>query len=96
MIEEHAESSVSETQSIRRSAIFFPTSETGARSPTSYRARGAAHGGKLHQAAGATARVAADKRGVTGSQPQIHDSPRDQLNSRSIGDGEAHSSRQRE
>ena len=26
---------------------------------------------------GATARVAADKRGVTGSQPQIHDSPRD-------------------
>ena len=40
--------------------------------------------------------VAADKRGVTRSQPQIHDSPRDQLNSRSIGDGEAHSSRQRE
>ena len=58
--------------------------------------RGAAHGGELRQAAGATARVAADKRGVTRSQPQIHDSPRDQLNSRSIGDGEAHSSRQRE
>ena len=30
------------------------------------------------------------------SQPQIHDSPRNQLNSRSIGDGEARSSRQRE
>ena len=40
--------------------------------------------------------LAADKRGVTRSQPQIHDSPRNQLNSRSIGDGEVHSSRQRE
>ena len=40
--------------------------------------------------------IAADKRGVTRSQPQIHDSPRNQLNSRSIGDGEARSSRQRE
>ena len=58
--------------------------------------RGAAHGGELRQAAGAAAAVAADKRGVTRSQPQIHDSPRNQLNSRSIGDGEAHSSRQRE
>jgi hypothetical protein len=36
------------------------------------------------------------RRGVTRSQPQIHDSPRNQLNSRSIGDGEARSSRQRE
>jgi hypothetical protein len=51
--------------------------------------RGAAHGGKLPQAAGTVASVAPDKRGVTGSQPQIHDSPRNQLNSRSIGDGEA-------
>jgi hypothetical protein len=32
--------------------------------------RGAADGGELHQAAGAVASVAADKRGVTGSQPQ--------------------------
>jgi hypothetical protein len=58
--------------------------------------RGAAHGGELRQAAGAVASVATDKRGVTRSQPQIHDSPRNQLNSRSIGDGEARSSRQRE
>jgi hypothetical protein len=41
-------------------------------------------------------RDGADNRGVTWSQPQIHDSPRNQLNSRSIGDGEARSSRQRE
>jgi hypothetical protein len=39
--------------------------------------------------------VAADERGVRWLQPHIHDSPRNQLNSRSIGDGEAHSSRQR-
>ena len=39
-------------------------------------ARGAADGGELHQAAGAAALVAADKRGVTRSQPQIHDGPR--------------------
>ena len=32
--------------------------------------RGAAVGGELRQAAGAAALVAADKRGVTGSQPQ--------------------------
>ena len=40
--------------------------------------------------------AAADKRGVTRSQPQIHDSPRNQLNSRGIGDREARSSRQHE
>ena len=56
--------------------------------------RGAALGGEPN--AGATARVAADKRGVTRSQPQIHDSPRNQLNYRNIRDGEARSSRQRE
>ena len=44
----------------------------------------------------AAALVAADERGVRWLQPHIHDSPRNQLNSRSIGDGEAHSSRQRE
>ena len=48
--------------------------------------RGAADDGELRQAAGAAASVAADKRGVTRLQPQIHDSPRNQLNSRSIGD----------
>ena len=37
-----------------------------------------------------------DKRGVTNRSRTFHDSPRNQLNSRSIGDGEAHSSRQRE
>ena len=58
--------------------------------------RSAAIGGELHQAAGAAAWVAAGKRGVTRLQPHIHDSPRNQLNSRSIGDGEARSSRQRE
>jgi hypothetical protein len=47
---------------------------------------------KLPEAAAA---VAADERGVRWLQPHIHDSPRNQLNSRSIGDGEAHSSRQR-
>src|SRR6478672_1936606 len=36
--------------------------------------RGAAHGDENRQAAGAA--IAADKRGVTRSQPQIHDSPR--------------------
>ena len=39
-------------------------------------ARGTAHGGELHQAAGAAASVAADERDVTRSQPHIHDSPR--------------------
>ena len=58
--------------------------------------RGAPVGGELRQAAAAAAPVATNKRGVTRSQPQIHDSPRNQLNSRSIGDGEARSSRQRE
>jgi Cyclic nucleotide-binding domain len=51
--------------------------------------RGAADDGELRQAAGAAASIAADKRGVTRSQPQIHDSPRNQLNSRSIDDREA-------
>ena len=36
----------------------------------------ARRGGELHQAAGPAALVAADKRGVTGLQPHIHDSPR--------------------
>ena len=49
--------------------------------------RGAAVGGELRQAAGAVASVATDKRGVTRSQPQIHDSPRNQLYSKSIGMG---------
>ena len=52
------------------------------------------HGSDPAPAAGVAASIAADKRGVTSPQPQIHDSL--QLNSRSIGDGEAHSSRQRE
>ena len=82
----------------RRSAIFYFDDRPN---PTidhqqAIARRGAADGGELRQAAGAAARVAADKRGVTRSQPQIHDSPRNQLNSRSIGDGEARSSRQRE
>jgi hypothetical protein len=38
--------------------------------------RGAAHGRELHQAAGAVASVATDKRGVRRLQPHIHDSPR--------------------
>jgi hypothetical protein len=49
--------------------------------------RGAALGGQLRQAAEAAAWVAADKRGVRWLQLHIHDSPRNQLNSRSIGDG---------
>jgi hypothetical protein len=58
--------------------------------------RGAAVNDELRQVAGAAALVAADERNVRWLQPQIHDNPRNQLNSRSIGDGEARSSRQRE
>jgi hypothetical protein len=54
--------------------------------------QGAAHGGELRQNAGAAASVARRQ----ARRSQIHDSPRNQLNSRSIGDGEARSSRQRE
>ena len=75
--------------------LFFRPAGPDDRSPTgSPRMRCDRMGVK--PAARAAASIAADQRGVTRSQPQIHDSPRNQLNSRSIGDGEARSSRQRE
>ena len=76
--------------------LFDDQPRPDARSPTGYRATRRGAWRRTWPNAGATARAAADKRGVTRSQPQIHDSPRNQLNSRSIGDGEARSSRQRE